>query len=82
MPRSLRLAVRSALALTVLAVFLMDGLGAVLLPGRFVLELLGALGPATGRHAVFLSGVFYGAAALASVVVRGQLLDLPDRLDA
>jgi hypothetical protein len=81
-PRSLRIAVRSVLLATALALFLADGWGAVLLPGRFLLDLIGAIGPRAGRWSVFLSAVFYSTAALASVLVRGQLLEADDTTGA
>ena len=74
MPRSLRLAVRSVLVTAVLVLLLVDAWSATLLPGRFALDLVGAVGPKVGRWSVFLSGAFYGLAALASVVIRGWLL--------
>jgi hypothetical protein len=74
-PRSLRFAVRSLLLAAACALLLADVWGAVLLPGRFLLDLVGAVGPRVGRWSVFLSGVFYGLAALASVFVRGRFLE-------
>jgi hypothetical protein len=46
----------------------LDGLSWVVLPGRFVLDMLGAV----GRYAVLLSGVFYAGAALVATVQRRE----------
>ena len=52
--------------------FLLDGLSWVVLPGRFVLEALGAAGPDVGKYVVLLSGVFYAGAALVATVQRRE----------
>jgi hypothetical protein len=70
--RTLWLAVRSTLFLAVLGAAFLDGLSWVVLPGRFVLGLLGASGPEAGRYTVVISGVFYAAAALFAAVARRQ----------
>jgi hypothetical protein len=54
-----------------------SGLNWVVLPGRFVLDLLGAAGPDAGRYAVVISGVFYAAAALVASLQRREA-DEPD----
>jgi hypothetical protein len=57
------------------------GLGVVVLPGRIVLDVLGAGGPEAGRHAVFISGVFYAAAALVAAVERREAAEPDVALD-
>ena len=54
-----------------------SGLSWVVLPGRFVLDVLGAAGPDAGRYAVVISGVFYAAAALVASLQRREA-DEPD----
>jgi hypothetical protein len=66
-------AFRMALVLGVACLFLADGLSWLVLPGRFVLEVLGAAGPRLGRHAVLLSGVFYALTALSSSFFRREV---------
>ena len=62
--------VRSALVLAVVALAFLDGLSWIVLPGRFLLGLVGAAGPEAGRYAVVLSGAFYATAALLATVLR------------
>jgi hypothetical protein len=50
----------------------LDGLSWVVLPGRFVLDMLGAAGPESGKHMVLLSGVFYAGAALVATLQRRE----------
>ena len=64
------LSFRTALFLGALVLTFVDGLSWVVLPGRFVLGLVGAAGPELGKYAVLLSGVFYALAALAATVLR------------
>ena len=61
---------RGALFLGVVALAFLDGLSFIVLPGRFLLGLLGAAGPEAGRYAVLLSGAFYAMAALVATVLR------------
>ena len=61
---------RGAVFLGVVAVAFFDGLSWIVLPGRFLLGLLGAAGPEAGRYAVLLSGAFYATAALVASVAR------------
>jgi hypothetical protein len=63
---------RAALFLSAMALMFVDGLRWVVLPGRFVLEVLGAEGPHAGRVAVVISGGFYAAAALLAAVRRRE----------
>jgi hypothetical protein len=58
------------LFLAVVALAFLDGLSWIVLPGRFLLGLLGAAGPEAGRYAVLLSGAFYAVAALVAAVLR------------
>jgi hypothetical protein len=62
--------VRGALFLAVVATAFLGGLSWVVLPGRFLLGLLGAGGPEAGKYAVVLSGAFYAVAALVAAVQR------------
>jgi hypothetical protein len=64
------LLVRGSLFLAVVALAFVDGLSWVVLPGRFLLGLLGAAGPEAGKYAVLLSGAFYAVAALVAAVQR------------
>jgi hypothetical protein len=64
------LVLRSALSVGVVALAFLDGLSWVVLPGRFLLELVGGAGPEAGKYAVLLSGAFYAAAALVASVLR------------
>jgi hypothetical protein len=64
------LLVRGSLFLAVVAMAFLDGLSWVVLPGRFLLGLLGAAGPEAGKYAVLLSGAFYALAALVAAVQR------------
>jgi hypothetical protein len=68
--RAAWLTFRTALFLSAMALTFLDGLSWVVLPGRFVLELVGAVGPDAGRYALVISGVFYAAAALVAAVLR------------
>jgi hypothetical protein len=61
---------RSAIFLSVVALAFLDGLSWIVLPGRFLLGLLGAAGPEAGRYAVLLSGAFYATAALVASIAR------------
>ena len=70
MIRASWLVVRSVLFLAVVAVAFLGGLSAIVLPGRFLLGLLGAAGPEAGRYAVVLSGAFYAMAAMVATVLR------------
>ena len=64
------LLIRGAVFLGVVVLAFLGGLSWIVLPGRFVLGLLGAAGPEAGRYAVLLSGAFYATAALAATVLR------------
>ena len=68
---------RGALFLGVVALAFLGGLSWIVLPGRFLLGLVGAAGPETGRYAVLLSGAFYATAALVATVLRRDA-DQPD----
>ena len=72
MIRIVWLMLRSILFVAVLALTFLDGLSWVVLPGRVVLEILGAAGPQAGRYALLLSGVFYAGAALLATVLRRE----------
>jgi hypothetical protein len=61
---------RGVLSVAAVCLTFLDGLSWVVLPGRFVLDVLGAHGPDAGRYAVMISGVFYAAAALVAAVLR------------
>ena len=63
---------RTVMSLAAAALTFLDGLRWVVLPGRFLLELVGATGPDAGKYAVLLSGVFYAAAALVSMLLRRE----------
>jgi hypothetical protein len=78
------LVVRSLLSMAALGLTFLDGLRWVVLPGRFLLELVGAAGPDAGKYAVLLSGVFYAAAALVSMLLRREAedVDVPFELAA
>jgi hypothetical protein len=64
------LSFRTTLFLTALVLTFVDGLSWVVLPGRFVLGLVGAAGPELGKYALLLSGVFYAGAALVAALLR------------
>jgi hypothetical protein len=66
------LLLRGTLFVSVLGAAFFDGLSWAVLPGRFLLGLLGAHGPDAGRYAVVLSGVVYAAAALMAAVARRE----------
>jgi hypothetical protein len=68
--RFLWLMLRGVLSVAAVCLTFLDGLSWVVLPGRFVLDALGAHGPDAGRYAVVISGVFYAAAALVAAVLR------------
>ena len=61
---------RGMIFLGVVALAFLDGLSWIVLPGRFLLGLVGAAGPEAGRYAVLLSGAFYATAALVASVAR------------
>jgi hypothetical protein len=63
---------RTAVFISAVALTFLDGLSWVVLPGRFVLDLVGAAGPHVGRYAVVLSGVFYAGAALVASLQRRE----------
>jgi hypothetical protein len=69
------LAFRTLLSVAAASLTFLDGLRWVVLPGRFLLELAGAAGPEAGKYAVLLSGVFYAAAALVSMLLRREAED-------
>ena len=70
--RAIWLMLRSVLFLGAVALTFLDGLSWVVLPGRFVLDLLGAAGPDAGRYSVALGGLFYAGAALVASVQRHE----------
>ena len=70
MIRALWLMLRGVLSVAALCLTFLDGLSWVVLPGRLVLQALGAHGPDAGRYALILSGVFYALAALLAAVLR------------
>jgi hypothetical protein len=70
--RAAWMTLRSALFAAVFALTFLDGLSWVVLPGRFVLDVLGAAGPEVGRYTVLLSGVFYAGAALVATLQRRE----------
>jgi hypothetical protein len=63
---------RSTLFVAAVGLTFLDGLSWVVLPGRFVLDVLGAAGPDVGKYVVLLSGVFYAAAALVATLQRRE----------
>jgi hypothetical protein len=70
--RAFWLTFRTAVFCGAVTLTFLDGLSWVVLPGRFVLDLLGAAGPDVGRYAVVLSGVFYAGAALVASFQRRE----------
>ena len=68
---------RVVLFLGAVSLTFFNGLSWVVLPGRFVLDVLGAAGPDAGRWAVVISGVFYAAAALVASLQRREA-EAPD----
>jgi hypothetical protein len=62
--------VRGLVFVGVVTLAFLGGLSWIVLPGRFLLGLLGAAGPDAGKYAVLLSGAFYAFAALAAAVLR------------
>ena len=61
---------RGVLSVAAVCLTFLDGLSWVVLPGRFVLDVLGAHGADSGRYAVMISGIFYAGAALVAAVLR------------
>ena len=72
MIRAFWLTFRTAVFTAAVVLTFLDGLSWVVLPGRFVLDLLGAAGPDAGRLTVVLSGVFYAGAALVASLQRRE----------
>jgi hypothetical protein len=75
--RAAWLTLRTAVFMAAVALTFLDGLSWVVLPGRFVLDLVGAAGPDAGKYAVVLSGVFYAGAALVASLQRREA-EAPD----
>jgi hypothetical protein len=67
---------RTVTSMAAAALTFLDGLRWVVLPGRFLLELVGATGPDAGKFALLLSGVFYATAALVSMLLRRDAEDV------
>jgi hypothetical protein len=70
--RAAWLMLRSTLFVAAVALTFLAGLSWVVLPGRFVLDALGAAGPDVGKYVVLLSGVFYAGTALVATVQRRE----------